>query len=67
MSSQVAAAVTSHLTAQFVREGEAALDRYMPALSHRIHAGMEANEVTAHIMTIMMRAFPGSADGDAVH
>ena len=67
LMTQVAAAVASHLTAQFVREGEAALDRYMPAVSDLIHAGMGANEVTAHIMTILMRAFPGSTEGSTVH
>ena len=57
---------SSLLRRRSVREGESALRRYMPGIGKRIHPSMEANEVTAEIMTALMRAYPGSRDA-ALH
>ena len=56
LMSQVCAAISSHVTALFVRDGVPGLRRVMPRVADRLPAGMETNEVTAEVMTALMGA-----------
>lgn len=44
----------SHSTALFVRGGVPGLRRVMPKVTDRLPAGMEINELTAEVMTVLM-------------
>jgi hypothetical protein len=56
LMSQVCAAISSHATALFVRDGVAGLRCVMPKVADRLPVGMETNEVTAEVMTALMGA-----------